>query len=125
LLQHGLSGELEAAQAVAAEVAAIGERFRDQDLVAIGLMEHGHALVRQGRTGEGLRLVDETMVAVTTGELSPIVAGIVYCNTMHSAETPGAPLPPGPGRFGSRLPVGGGVARRPSRLPRSGYPRHQ
>ena len=45
-------------------------------------MEQGHALVRQGRTEEGLRLVDETMVAVTTGELSPVVAGIVYCNTI-------------------------------------------
>ena len=45
-------------------------------------MEQGHALVRQGRTEEGLRLVDETMVAVTAGELSPIVAGIVYCNTI-------------------------------------------
>lgn len=45
-------------------------------------MEEGHALVRQGRTEEGLRLVDETMVAVTTGELSPLVAGIVYCNTI-------------------------------------------
>jgi hypothetical protein len=45
------------------------------------MMEQGHALVRQGRTG-GLRLVDETMVAVTAGELSPVVAGIVYCNTI-------------------------------------------
>jgi DNA-binding NarL/FixJ family response regulator len=51
-------------------------------LVAMGLMEQGHALVRQGRTEDGLRLVDETMVAVTTGRLSPIVAGIVYCNTI-------------------------------------------
>jgi DNA-binding NarL/FixJ family response regulator len=48
----------------------------------MGLMEQGHALVRQGQTREGLRLVDETMVAVTTGELSPIVAGILYCNTI-------------------------------------------
>ena len=45
-------------------------------------MEQGHALVKQGRTEEGLRLVDETMVAVTAGELSSIVAGIVYCNTI-------------------------------------------
>jgi DNA-binding CsgD family transcriptional regulator len=50
--------------------------------VAIALMEQGHALVRQGRTEEGLRLVDETMVAVTAGELSPVVAGIVCCNTI-------------------------------------------
>ena len=82
LVQHVFSGDLEAAEATAAEAVAIGERFGDRDLVAIGLMEHGHALVRQGRTNDGLRLVDETMVAVTTGELSPIVAGIVYCNTI-------------------------------------------
>jgi DNA-binding CsgD family transcriptional regulator len=82
LLQHVVSGDHEAAHATAAEAAEIGERFGDRDLVAIALMEQGHALVRQGRTGEGLRLVDETMVAVTAGELSPIVAGIVYCNTI-------------------------------------------
>jgi hypothetical protein len=45
-------------------------------------MEQGHALVRLGQTEDGRRLVDETMVAVTTGELSPIVAGLVYCNTI-------------------------------------------
>jgi DNA-binding NarL/FixJ family response regulator len=82
LLEHSSKGDFETAQATAAEIAEIGERFGDRDLIAIGLMEQGHALVRQGRIGDGLRLVDETMVAVTTGELSPIVAGIVYCNTI-------------------------------------------
>ena len=82
LLEHSFSGDYEAAYATAAETAAIGERFGDRDLVAIALMEQGHALVRQGRTEDGLRLVDETMVAVTAGELSSIVAGIVYCNTI-------------------------------------------
>jgi len=82
LLEHVFGGDHEAAHATAVEITAIGERFGDEDLVAIGLMEQGHALVRQGRTDDGRRLVDETMVAVTTGELSPIVAGIVYCNTI-------------------------------------------
>jgi hypothetical protein len=87
LLQHVFSGDFEAAYAIAVETAEIGERFGDQDLVAIALMEQGHALVKQGRTGEGLRLVDETMVAVTAGELSPIVAGIVYCNTIAFCQS--------------------------------------
>lgn len=82
LLEHVFGGDHEAARATGAEIAETGERFGDQDLVAMGLMEEGHALVRQARTEDGLRLVDETMVAVTTGELSPIVAGIVYCNTI-------------------------------------------
>ncbi len=82
LLDRSGQGDYAAAYATAAEIAEIGERFGDEDLVAIALMEQGHALVRQGRTEEGLRLVDETMVAVTAGELSPVVAGIVYCNTI-------------------------------------------
>jgi hypothetical protein len=82
LLQHVFGGDHEAAYATAAEAVEIGERFGDQDLLAIALMEQGHALVRQGRVIDGMRLVDETMVAVTTGDLSPIVAGIVYCNTI-------------------------------------------
>ena len=81
-LQHLFSGEFEAMQATAAEAAEIGERFGDRDLVALAVMDQGNALLKQGRTDEGLRLVDETMVAVTAGELSPIVAGIVYCNTI-------------------------------------------
>ena len=87
LLEHLFGGDHEAAHATAVEIAEIGERFGDRDLVALGLMEQGHALVRQGRTEDGLRLVDETMVAVTTGELSPIVAGIVYCNTIAFCQS--------------------------------------
>ncbi len=82
LVAHAIAGEHEAGYATASEVAEIGTRFGDQDLIAIGVHEQGHALVRQGRFEDGLRLLDEVMVTVTTGELSPIVAGIVYCNTI-------------------------------------------
>ena len=82
VIQYVIAGEPEAAHVAAAEAAKIGERFGDQDLLALAVMEQGHALVRQGQVEEGLRLVDESMVAVTAGELSPIVAGIVYCNTI-------------------------------------------
>jgi DNA-binding CsgD family transcriptional regulator len=82
MLDAFASGDAETAAALAAEAAAIGERFGDRDLATIGRMDQGHALLLQGKTEEGFRLVDETMVAATTGELSPIVAGIVYCNTI-------------------------------------------
>jgi DNA-binding CsgD family transcriptional regulator len=82
MLDHLIKGETEGALDTAAEITGIGERFGDCDLVALGMMEQGHALVRLGRTDDGVRLIDETMVAVTSGELSPIVAGIVYCNTI-------------------------------------------
>jgi DNA-binding NarL/FixJ family response regulator len=82
LVSHAIAGEHEAGYATATAVAEIGTRFDDRDLIAIGLHEQGHALVRLGRFEEGRRLLDEVMVTVTAGELSPIVAGMVYCNTI-------------------------------------------
>jgi DNA-binding NarL/FixJ family response regulator len=76
------SGDYEAGYVTAAEAAATGERFGDADLVWLARDDQGRALVKQGRVEEGLRLVDEVMVAATAGELSPIVTGIVYCNTI-------------------------------------------
>jgi hypothetical protein len=43
-------GDAETAGALAAEAAAIGERFGDRDLATIGLMDEGHALLLQGKT---------------------------------------------------------------------------
>jgi DNA-binding NarL/FixJ family response regulator len=82
LVGHAIAGDHEAAYQTATEIAEIGTAFADRDLVAIGVHEQGHALVRMGRFDEGLRLLDEVMVSVTAGELSPIVAGMVYCNTI-------------------------------------------
>jgi hypothetical protein len=60
------------------QAARIGERFGDPQLVAFGRLGVGEALLRSGRTAEGMALFDEIMVSVTTGGLSPIGVGIVY-----------------------------------------------
>ncbi|WP_046777767.1 LuxR C-terminal-related transcriptional regulator [Streptomyces yangpuensis] len=75
-------GDWQSGHATAAEAAEIGERFGDADLVWLARDEQGRALVNLGRVHEGLRLVDETLVIVESGALSPIVSGIVYCNTI-------------------------------------------
>jgi DNA-binding NarL/FixJ family response regulator len=82
IVAHAVAGDADAAYATATEMAEIGARFGDRDLFAIGVHEQGHALVRLGRFDEGLGLLDEVMVTVTAGELSPIVTGLVYCNTI-------------------------------------------
>jgi DNA-binding CsgD family transcriptional regulator len=86
IFQHEGSGDLEAAAATAAEAAAVGERFGDPDLFALAAHEQGHILIRLGRLREGLALLDESMVAVTAGELSPIPSGIVYCGVILACQ---------------------------------------
>ena len=80
-------GDAQAAYATASKTAAIAERFGDPDLMALTMMSQGHALVRLGRREEGMRLVDETLVMVTTGRLSPIVSGIIYCSTIDFCQS--------------------------------------
>ena len=86
VFEQEASGDLEAAAATAGEAAAIGERFGDPDLFALAAHEQGHILIRIGRLKEGLGLLDEAMVAVTAGELSPIVSGIVYCGVILACQ---------------------------------------
>jgi DNA-binding CsgD family transcriptional regulator len=86
MLRHEATGDLDAAYAAAASAAEIGERFGDRDLLALAVHEQGLILVNQGRVEEGLGLVDEAMVEVTTGGLSPIVTGIVYCSVISGCQ---------------------------------------
>jgi ATP/maltotriose-dependent transcriptional regulator MalT len=86
VFEQEASGDLEAAAATAGEAAEIGERFDDPDLFALAAHEQGHILIREGRLEDGLGLLDEAMVAVTAGELSPIVAGIVYCGVILACQ---------------------------------------
>jgi DNA-binding CsgD family transcriptional regulator len=86
VFRHEAAGDFEAAAAVAGEAAAIGQRFGDRDLFAIGLHAQGGMLVGAGRVQEGLALLDEAMVTATTGDLSPFVVGIVYCGVILACQ---------------------------------------
>ena len=68
------------------EALAMGERFGDTDLVAIGRMGQGRSLIKMSRVVEGVALLDEVMVAVTAGELSPLVVGDVYCSVIDACN---------------------------------------
>jgi DNA-binding NarL/FixJ family response regulator len=84
--QHEASGDFESGAAVAAEAAAIAERFGDADGFALATHGQGAMLIKAGRVQEGLALLDEAMVAVTARELSPIATGIVYCGVILACQ---------------------------------------
>lgn len=80
------SGDPDAAGAMFARAVAAGERFGDPDLTALARNGQGRALLRQGKTADGFGLLDEVMVAVTTGEVSPVVSGDVYCSMIEACH---------------------------------------
>ena len=69
--ERAVAGDWPNAYAIAGQAAEIGERFGDPDLVTLARNVQGRALIRQGRTAEGMALLDEVMVAVTADEVSP------------------------------------------------------
>ncbi|MDR7082263.1 DNA-binding CsgD family transcriptional regulator [Arthrobacter ginsengisoli] len=72
-------GDPAGALQIFAQVADIGQRFQDRELAALSLLGKGQATIMLGRADEGLGMLDEVMVAVTAGELSPVPCGIAYC----------------------------------------------
>jgi DNA-binding CsgD family transcriptional regulator len=86
VFRHDAQGEPEAAAAIAADAAAVAERFGDRDLFGLAVHAQGHLLVSANQITEGLALLDEAMLAVTSGELSPIVTGIVYCGVILGCQ---------------------------------------
>jgi DNA-binding CsgD family transcriptional regulator len=84
--QQLATGEFAAAFATASNAAALGERFVDTDLIAIARHLQGRARVQQGQIATGLALLDEAMLAVTAGELSPIMTGLVYCSVIDACQ---------------------------------------
>lgn len=79
-------GEIEAGLASAQRVLAIGERFAEPNVIAFGRMLTGRALVRSGEIERGLALSDEAMLSATSGELEPLVTGLIYCSVIATFQ---------------------------------------
>ncbi|MGZ5306937.1 MAG: LuxR family transcriptional regulator, partial [Actinomycetota bacterium] len=77
-------GDEEAAPGLAERATEIGQRFSHRDLVALGIHVQGLIQVSAGRVAEGLALLDEAMISVVAGELSPHFTGVIYCNVLET-----------------------------------------
>jgi ATP/maltotriose-dependent transcriptional regulator MalT len=84
------SGDRVAAERIAHEILEIAQRTGDPDVLALGLLCLGEALLTRGDTHGGMKLLDEAMVSVKTSEISPMAAGVVYCAVieacMHASD---------------------------------------
>lgn len=65
-------------------MAGIAERFSDPDLAAFSRLGRGEALIGRGDRDRGIALLDDAMVAVTGGEVSPLISGIIYCAAIEA-----------------------------------------
>jgi DNA-binding CsgD family transcriptional regulator len=79
-------GQPEATHATAGQALAIGESFRDADLMAAARHAQGRALIQRGEVVAGLKCLDELMLAVVAGELSPIMTGSLYCGVISACH---------------------------------------
>jgi DNA-binding CsgD family transcriptional regulator len=86
MYRHIYAGEFDVAHELAAQITDYGYRYRDPDLIAMGLSCQGRLLLYGGRVPDGLALLDEAMVGVVAGEVSTIFAGNIYCSMIEGCQ---------------------------------------
>ena len=79
-------GDPARAQEMFGKIREYADRYRDPDLTALSRLGGGQSLIMTGRIPEGVALHDEAMLAVTSGEVSPMVAGLVYCAVVETCQ---------------------------------------
>jgi DNA-binding NarL/FixJ family response regulator len=64
------------------QAAELAQRVKDADAMTFAQLGQGYALIVQGRIPDGMVLLDEVMVSVTADEVSPVLAGLAYCQVI-------------------------------------------
>ena len=79
-----IEGDVSAACALFQEAAEIGRLFGEPDIITMARHGVGRARIRAGSIDEGLALLDEAMVALEAGDVSPVFAGDIYCSVIEA-----------------------------------------
>jgi DNA-binding CsgD family transcriptional regulator len=85
-LRHAVERNAVAAERTFAEAAAIGSRFDDRNLVALARHAQGRALIFAGEPARGAFLLDETLIALESGEVAALFVGDIYCSAIDACR---------------------------------------
>ena len=85
-MRTAIDGDAASARVMFEEAASIGARLGDPDLVAMARQGAGRTLIRMGEVTGGAALLDEAMASVTSGEVSPLIMGGVYCSVIEGCH---------------------------------------
>jgi ATP/maltotriose-dependent transcriptional regulator MalT len=77
-------GDFATAVAQARRLQEMGRTYGDPNLVALGILSEGKALLKQGLLAGAMRLLDEAMLAAVSDKLGPDWAGHIYCQVIVS-----------------------------------------
>jgi len=80
------SGHDVKAQQIFEQVVLAGKQFQNADLLALGSLGLGQAMIQLGEIAKGIKHLDETMIILETEDVFPLVNGIVYCAVIESCR---------------------------------------
>ena len=86
-LEAILASSLNAAIDLSVRVQEIGVELGDIDLEMLGLHDGGRFLVASGEVDRGMAMMEEAMVCVVSGELTPKVTGRILCNMIETCAS--------------------------------------
>jgi len=85
-LRSQSEGDPAAALETYSRIVVIAGRFSDLDLETLAIIGQGESFLALDDSRRGVALLDEAMVAVAAGEVSPIVVGIAYCSAIETCH---------------------------------------
>ena len=79
-------GDLTEAEGFALQAVSLADQHEDSDMQAFARSIAGRVLLRQTKTEPGLALLDECMLSVAAGAVSPMISALVYCTAIASCH---------------------------------------
>jgi DNA-binding NarL/FixJ family response regulator len=85
-LDLDLTGDADAAEAAAGQIADLARELGEPTLDSFALATRGMAAVRRGATREGFADLDEAMLPVVAGQVDALWSGDLYCTVVHLCD---------------------------------------